>query len=283
MNFRKVAKDWLPPAMLELIRRARAPREPAGWEYRPEGWRPVPPETGGWNEASIRDTQLQTWPDFVRLANSTGPLGINHTDLVPSAENHGAHNTVMSFAYVLALAAGGRPALSLLDWGGGIGHYAVLARSLLPETRIEYHCKDVPHLCAGGREVLPHDTFFAREDECAARTYDLVLASSSLHYSEDWRATLRLLAGVTGGYLYVTRLPIVQKAPSYVVVQRPHACGYHTEYQGWFLNRAEFLETAADFGLVLLREFLIDERPPVPDAPEPAEYRGYLFRPANTA
>jgi hypothetical protein len=64
-----------------------------------------------------------------------------------------------------------------------------------------------------------------------------------------------------------------------VVVQRPHACGYHTEYLGWFLNRDEFLSAAAGCGLGLRREFLIDERPPVPGAPEQAEYRGFLFQP----
>jgi len=278
MNFRKVAKDWLPPAVVDLIRQVRAPRGPGDWEYRAEGWRHVPPDAGGWNVESVRDAQLQTWPEFVRLVEGHGPLGVNHTDLVPNAENHGAHNTVMSFAYVLALAAAGRPAVSFLDWGGGVGHYAVLSRSLLPGTRVDYYCKDLPLLCAAGRTVLPAATFFERDDECAGRTYDLVLASSSLHYSEDWRATLRLLAGMTGRYLYVTRLPVVRQAPSYVVVQRPHSCGYHTEYQGWFLNREELLGAAAGLGLELLREFLIDEHPPVPHAPEPADYRGFLFR-----
>jgi hypothetical protein len=66
-----------------------------------------------------------------------------------------------------------------------------------------------------------------------------------------------------------------------VVVQRPHGCGYLTEYQGWFLNRDQLLTTAAGCGLALRREFLIDERPPVPGAPEPAEYRGFLFQPAT--
>lgn len=282
MKLRQLAKEWLPPALVELVRRARAPRGPADWEYRPEGWRPSPPEAGGWNVESVRDAQLRTWPEFVRLASGVGPLGIHHTDLVPSAEHVGAHNTVMSFAYVLALAAGGRPSVSLLDWGGGIGHYAVLARSLLPETRVEYFCKELPLLCAAGREVLPRDTFLDGEEACAGRTYDLVLASSSLHYSEDWRGTLGLLARLTGSYLYVTRLPIVRQVPSYVVVQRPHACGYLTEYQGWFLNRDELLSATAALGLGLQREFLIDERPPVTGAPEPAEYRGYLFRPAAT-
>ena len=279
MSFKAFVRDWLPPALLTQIRRYRAPRGPADWEYCPDGQIAADPAEGGWNDTTVRDTQLQTWPAFVELASGNGPLGINHTDLEPCAGNHSAHNTVLSFGYALALAAAGRPSVSLLDWGGGIGHYGVFARSLLPGTRVEYFCKEVPVLCAGGREALPDGTFFDTEAACRGRKYDLVLASGSMHYSPDWRATLDLLASVTGAYLYVTRLPVVQEAPSFVVVQRPHACGYETEYRGWFLNRGELLSAAEELGLELVRELLIDERPVVHNAPEQAEYRGFLFRP----
>jgi putative methyltransferase (TIGR04325 family) len=277
-EFRKLLKEWIPPAVLNAVRRARARGRRPDWEYCPEGWKTAAPEIEGWNVASVREAQQSTWAEFVRLANGTGPLGINHTDLVPTGETMSAHNTAMAFAYVLALAAGGKPSVSLLDWGGGIGHYAVLARSLLPGTWVEYYCKEVPVLCEGGRAVLPGDTFFSRDEECRARTYDLVMASGSLHYSVDWKSTLRLLAEVSAAYVYITRLPVVREAPSFVVVQRPHACGYETEYLGWFLNQSELLAGAGEAGLRLVREFLVDERPEVHNAPEQAQYRGFLFR-----
>lgn len=87
---------------------------------------------------------------------------------------------------------------------------------------------------------------------------------------------------VSQDYLYVTRLPIVSKAPSFVVVQRPWPFGYETEFLGWFLNRGELLECARDSGLELTREFLIQEMPVVKGAPEQGEYRGFLFRPHHT-
>ena len=77
--------------------------------------------------------------------------------------------------------------------------------------------------------------------------------------------------------LYLTRQPCVQHAPSYVVVQRPYRHGYQTEYPGWFLNQPELLGYSAELGLRLVREFLVDERPFVPNAPEQADYRGFLF------
>jgi len=279
MGLRQFIKSWTPPAMLELVRRARAPKGPPGWEYCPLGWATAAPEIKGWNEPSIAEAQERTWADFVRLASGTGPLGINHTDLVPNPDSYVAHNTVMAFAYALALAADGKDTVSLLDWGGGLGHYGVLAESLLPHKRLSYFCKEVPVLCEAGRKAFPAGTYLADWDACPGRSYDLVLASGSMHYSVAWADTLRDLAGVTGQYFLLTRLPIVFDAPSYVMVQRPYGCGYQTEYLGWCLNRSELLSQANAAGLDLVRELLVDERPAIKDAPEQPEYRGFLFRP----
>ena len=125
--------------------------------------------------------------------------------------------------------------------------------------------------------MLPMAAFHDSDQSALARPYDLVLASSSLHYSRNWRDTLAKIASVSNPYLYITRQPFVESVPSFVVVQRPHRHGYLTEYPGWFLNRSEFLEEARKLGLELLREFLIAERPVVPEAPEQAGYRGFLF------
>jgi putative methyltransferase (TIGR04325 family) len=165
----------------------------------------------------------------------------------------------------------------MLDWGGGIGHYAIYARALLPEVALDYHCRDLPRFAAAAKDVLPEAAFHDADETALARTYDLVLASSSLHYSRDWRAALAKLAAVAAPYLYVTRQPFVETAASFVVVQRPYRYGYMTEYPGWFLNRAEFLGETRALGLQLLREFLIAERPVVRGAPEQADYRGFLF------
>src|SRR5206468_2207024 len=135
----------------------------------------------------------------------------------------------------------GRERLSLLDWGGGIGHYGVLSEALMPEVPVDYYCKDLPVLCAAGRETYPRGKFIESEEECLGRSYDVVLCSNAIQYSRDWRQTLRFLAGVTGGYLYLARVPVVRSSASFVVVQRPHAAGYRTEYPGWFLNRGELL------------------------------------------
>jgi putative methyltransferase (TIGR04325 family) len=220
--------------------------------------------------------QLSRWPAFVELAGGTEPFGRSHESAVADLD-YALHNTVMSFGYVLARAAYQRDRLSILDWGGGIGHYYIYSRALMPELTVDYSCYDLPSLAEGGRKVLPQVDFAASEEAALSRRYDLVLASSSLQYSREWRTKLANLAGVCDKYLYVTRQPFVQQAPSFVVVQHPFRHGYETEYPGWFLNEREFLNAAEEVGLTLVREFLINEHPPVPDGPEQADYRGFLF------
>lgn len=276
-------KDWAreltPPLLLRAWRRWRDRKTVADWEALPEGWAYAArqPESRGWDDASILRTQMLKWPEFLRLSQGNGPLGIAHEAMRLTQEDLGAHNTVMAFGYVLALAAQGRPRLSLLDWGGGIGHYYVLARALLPETPIDYECRDLPRLVAHGASLFPEQRFRPATEPLEG-VYDLVMASSSLHYSEDWRQTLADLARVTGEYLFITRLPTVRDADSYVYIQRPHAYGYRTEYLGWCLNRKEFLAAAEALGLVLQREFIQSERPTIRNAPGPYLCQGFLFR-----
>lgn len=282
MKLKKVAKRVAPPIVLDAARWLRRPFAGAPeWEYVPEGWARRDPKIKGWNEGSILETQKAKWPSFVASLHGSGPLGIAHEATTPSANDYAAHNTLMAYAYVLALAARKKDRISILDWGGGLGHYYLISRALLPGIEIDYYCKDVPLLCQGGRELLPEVTFYETEQECFGRTYDLVLASTSLHYSEDWKRVAELLAAASHSYLYVARLPVVWHARSFVVVQRPYQYGYATEYLGWYLNQQEFLGHLKALSMELVREFLMQDKAFIVGAPEQGEYKGFLFlRPA---
>jgi putative methyltransferase (TIGR04325 family) len=285
MTLRRVARQVLPPFLTNaLVRMMRGGgREAPEWEYVPGGWHPRE-SSAGWNVESVVQTQRAKWDRFVALIGATGgtsPLAVYHEAATLTNDSLTAHNTFLTWGYVLARAAARDPAgdrLSILDWGSGLGHYFIVSRALLPDVTLDYHARDLPLLCAAGRELLPEVTFHDTDaDALGAHRYDLILASGSLHYHEAWRDILRGFAAASRRYVYVTRLPIVQRAPSFVVVQRPHAVGYQTEYQGWFFNREEFLTGAREAGLRLVREFLVDERPYAHGAPEQCEFRGFLF------
>ncbi len=186
---------------------------------------------------------------------------------------------MMSYAYSLGLAACQKTSISMLDWGGGIGHYYLIGKALFPDLEINYHCKDVPVLAEYGQSLFPEAHFYTN-NVSIDRTFNFVFSSCSLHYSQDWKSDLKILADVTEEYLFVTRQPIIHKFPSYVFIQRPYVYGYNTEYLGWCLNRQEFLDTAKKYGLQLIREFVTGEAPEIDHAPEPCEYRGFLFQPS---
>ena len=185
-----------------------------------------------------------------------------------------AHNMLVTFAYVLALAARGRDALSVLDWGGGFGHYHALARSVLPELELDWHVNEQPAVAARGRELNPAVAFHDDGSPLEHR-FDLVVASSSIQYAEDWRALVERLAGATDRYLYLARVPVALTAAPFVVIQRPYAHGYDTEYLGWVLNRDELLGAVP---LELAREFLLNAALWIAGAPEePIDHRSFLF------
>ena len=298
-----VVKAVTPPILLLLVKVVsiklglRKPDEPAEvapppehkadpggepeWEYVPEGWvrTASDPSVKGWDVQAVANAYRDKWPAFVRAIEGARPLGVYHeigAGEQITGEDAAAHNLLLTFAYVAALAAYGKRRLTFLDWGGGIGHYGELARAVLP-VEVDYHCREVPQIAAVGRESGAAGRYVS-DDTWADRTYDLVMASGSLQYAEDWRAQLAGLAAVCDGYLYVTRLPYARSGPSFHVLQRAYRYGYETEYVGWVVSRDELLAHARALGLEHVREFVIDAWLSAPGAPEdPIGHRGFLF------
>ena len=257
--------------------------EPPEWEYVSEGWeRQVP----GWDGGAVAQAYRAKWSQWVEALRGPGPLGAYHEvrigEPIPR-EDTAAHNVLMSFAYVLARAAHARDRLTVLDWGGGFGHYAVLARAVMPEVQLEWHCREVPSVAQDGASVNPEVTFHV-DDACLDRPYDLVLASASLQYTADWQALVRRFASSTIGFLFVTRVPVALRSPSFVVLQRAGAYGYATEYLGWVISRDELIATASTARLKLDREFVLGAwLPSVGPTDETIGHRGFLFRPVRTS
>jgi putative methyltransferase (TIGR04325 family) len=274
----------LPPVIVDATRRVRGPHKQPTWEYVPEGWVGQGEPGIGWDVGAVAGRHRAIWDGWLSVLAGTGALGVDFWMYLRDAElGTGfeteltfAHNAVMTFGYVLARAARHRERISVLDWGGGVGQYFPLARTLLPDVEIEYHCKDVPVLTAVGRDLLPEVTFHD-DDSCLDRRYDLVLVSSSLQYMEHWQNALRSLAGATANYLFLTRTPTVANYPSFVVVQRGQPYGFGADVLQWFLNRDELLECTAGADLRLVREFVMMDATPAKGVPEQTRSRGFLF------
>jgi putative methyltransferase (TIGR04325 family) len=285
MSLTSILKQLTPPLIWSVAKRARRVTLPAvtEWEYMSEVW---PTAQGsaiqGWNVPEVLEAYKTKWPTFLDGLNGAKPLTLSPEAMRPTDVSPVFHNTAMCFGYSLARAAHMKTSLSFLDWGGGIGHYAMMAQTLLPQVELDYHCKDLPLMAEYGQRLLPTAHFYS-DEACLTRSYDFVMASSSLHYSPEWSQLLRKLALAAAEYLYITRLPVVHNSGSFTFVQRPYAYGYNTEYCGWCLNRDEFVGHASKADLTLVREFVTGEAPFITNAPDQCEYRGYLFRRSHGA
>jgi putative methyltransferase (TIGR04325 family) len=280
MNYRVLLRQFLPPILLNATHRSL--RTTPEWEYKPDGWSAKYEQTEGWSDRSIAETQRARWPVFVQSLKGTNPLTSTHTYVSPELTTHNldAHNIAMSYGYVLALSARKKQEISILDWGGGVGHYYLISKALLPNIEIRYSVCDKPLLCQTGRKLLPEVDFYENADNALKEKYDLVFASNSLLYSENWQEITDKLARSTRNYLYITQLPIVHKVNSFVAVQRAYQnknYGYDAEFCGWILNRQEFIECVEQSKMSLVREFLLEAGPSILGAPEQNEYRGFLF------
>jgi putative methyltransferase (TIGR04325 family) len=246
-------------------------------KYVPGGWPAHSAASAGWSDQRVAEAQEKHWPTLVRNLEGTGPLGVAHFPWSLTREDRIHHNVMMSYGYVLARAARKKDRLSILDWGGGAGHYYLYSKALLPEVAIEYHCFDVPGLCKLGRKLLPEVQFHDDDSSLEGKVFDLVVSSSSLHYFENWRQIVHKLASASRGFLYIARSQTVFHAPSFVAAHKPNREDY-APFLCWCLNRQEVVGCAEQWGMELLREFVYARKWSIRGAPEQAETRGFLFR-----
>ncbi|MDJ1172664.1 methyltransferase, TIGR04325 family [Roseofilum capinflatum] len=237
------------------------------WEYVPEGWLRRNEKIKGWNIQDILDVRIDQWKGLVEQLKKNALL----------SHDYSQQNNYILWSYVLSLTAQKKEEISILDWGGGLGEYYLIAKALLPNVKINYSCAEVPVLCEAGRSLHTDVTFYEEDRDCFAHEYDLVFCSSALQYAQDWQTLIENMVKSTRLYLYITRLPIVQNHSSFVVLQRAYSYGYNTEYLSWFLNLHELVNYVENLNMKKVRDFLIAERFPVPGAPEVGEGRGLLF------
>jgi putative methyltransferase (TIGR04325 family) len=279
MKLKLLTKSLLPPVVLDAIRVVRRRTSQTGCRlfYAPQGWSTaLPPRSQQLYESeNVIRAERENWARLVDRARCGSlPLAFTDdgTDLGTAVSDHNAY---MTFGYVAALAAHARSSLRILDYGGNLGYFQSLAKALLPDVQIDYHCKELPAMARAGREQHPDITWHV-DDTCLEDEYDLIMISGSLQYIESWRELLARASRASRGYVYVTALSVVTGAPSYVAIQR--YLGATTRYA--VINRDELTSAFRDASLRLVREFCVGEHMPVEKGPpgQPA-YFGALLQP----
>jgi putative methyltransferase (TIGR04325 family) len=271
-SFKSILKLFVPPIVTKCLRALRNPI----LEYAPDGWRTQlsSSQNQGWSIQAVANHEKAKWDVYCRNLEGPAPLGFSHehTDL-SVVRNPNFHNVHISYAYVLALVAHKQDGISVLDWGGSLGHYYLLGKAVLPDVKIEFHVKEVPMMAKVGKQLNP-EVHWHDDERCLERGYDLVMMTGSIPYMEDWKTMLPRIARSAKTYLFLFRFPIVEDSPTFVAIQRI----YDSQMLHQFLNEEELLEVVRGTGLTLVREFVVGDRPYVKNAPAPSEIRGWLFK-----
>lgn len=278
----KRIKQFIPPILLNFCLKYSGYIGLASWEYVPEGFS-YKNKSKGWDVESIADLQLNKWAKYSERIKSVKALGINHESDDYINNNPFFHNLSVSFAYVLTLAGLNKKNINFLDWGGGIGHYGLLAEELTRPAGLDinYYCYDFDVFGNKGRQANAEYIYFSNDTMYTTVKFDLIMASSSIWYEKDWRNGIDKILKYNTEYLYITRMIFITDKPSYVAIQRPKSMGYDTEYLFWVINKSELIKYVAESGFNLIREFEFGKTMPVFKAPEQGSMQGFLFKKIN--
>src|SRR3990172_8323414 len=167
-------RNWIGPNLIYLGQRILSQIIPPRLKYVPDGWATLLPidKSQGWNDQALVENNSRKINLISQLCKGTGPLGFSYEDdELKDTRNIYFHNIHMTYAYVLALVAHKKDIVSILDWGGGIGHYYLLSKTVLPEVEIDYHCVEVPKMAKMGEKINPEIRWYS-DDSFLNQTYD---------------------------------------------------------------------------------------------------------------
>ena len=242
-------------------------------EYAPNGWKSVS-DNSGWDSFTVVDAEKSNWQFFCQMLGGTGPIDFHHEQKDPQKTRSFLYNNVnITYGYVLAIAAHQKTSLSILDYGGSLGHYYNLGKALLPQVRLDFCCKETPVMAEAGKQVNPEIHWYT-DDSYLDRIFDLVMVTGSLQYMEHWQTFLKEISRAVGEYFFLTRVPVIQETGTYVAIQKTH----NTEMCHWIFNKDDLLQVMDSSGFLPVREFNLGERHYIHNATERCELRGWLFR-----
>ena len=183
-----------------------------------------------WSEKQVKRAQAA----LLDSKAGRSPLGVTNDYALP---------------VVAALAAPTGRALRILDFGGGLGtSYISLKSMLAPRQKVAFVIVENATMCDAGDKMFADDTAitFRSSIPCDER-FDIVHAGSSIHYVDDWRGTIRQLAGTGPNYILFADLP-AGDIDTFVTGQSFH--GRQIPVRFW--NAGEFSSCVEGFGYELI-------------------------------
>ena len=153
--------------------------------------------------------------------------------------------------------------VNVLDFGGGLGiGYMTLAESMPADLkRISYNIVEVAEVCQTGMG-MHGDGIVYRSDLPTSGKFDLIHASSSLQYVENWKELLTSFAALKPKYILLSDV-FAGRIKSFVTLQNY----YENKIPHWFLNLNELLKSLDSVGYRLaMKSYVTSRRLNVEDA-----------------
>ncbi len=128
---------------------------------------------------------------------------------------------------LLALEMTRKGCISVLDFGGGPATTFASIIGKLPSGNLQYHIVDTPANCELGKSLFPNETRLhflnANPDndldfQLPQTKYDIILSSSTIQYSHNWRQLIKLLIECDPEFFVLLRL-LTGPMPTFTAIQ----------------------------------------------------------------
>jgi putative methyltransferase (TIGR04325 family) len=178
-------------------------------------------------------------------------------------------------AFEMALRVRKNGTLRVVDFGGAVGGHYFQLRRYLP-ARVRWQVVDLPLTAQAGRNAFGSQElrFYERLDNLPPGPIDIVLASSSLHYTPKPWESLRSLLALEPSWLLIDRQPLIVDGDRLTVQTVPPTI-YRARYPAWFLSERRLREALTGWTQVL-HWLLPEEQASLEETLVP--YQGFLFR-----
>jgi putative methyltransferase (TIGR04325 family) len=159
----------------------------------------------------------------------------------------------------------GQPSqLRVLDFGGALGSHFHALEPFWPWCRLQWTvCETTAVATAGNAEFecdRPNGTTLRFTDQAAEVVnagIDLVFASCSLQYLEDWQPMLQLFKATP--WLLLDRVPLIDHPSDLIAIQVVPASYTDTRYPGWKWAASTWLPRLQQAGFKPVLQWLVPE------------------------
>ena len=244
MALKDFAKDWFPPALIGLMRRAR------GKGTRFEG------DFSSWEEASAQCAGYQAKEILDKVLAAT--LRVKRGDAAFERDSVVFNEIEYVWPVITGLMwtaarSGGR--LNVLDFGGALGSGYFQNRKFLESLQeIRWNVVEQANFVEAGRASIQDERlrFYNSIEECLTENRpNVILLSSVIQYLELPIECLNKFFDIGALSMIIDRTPFSSNEKPKLVVQKVPATIYSASYPMWIFSQSDFMRSIEkDWSLV---------------------------------